>query len=117
MKTCAAILLLIFACAISAHSQAASDCPSNMVCISAEAARTALKNADLVEAQKTEIGVLTQAIEDYKKLAADLKIEIAKAVGEKTQLESQLVRYNAIIDLLLKNTKRKCYPFSICVGS
>ena len=106
MKKCAVILILVFANALVAHSQTL-ECPVNMVCISPEAARKALENADLVEAQKKEIASLSQAIEDYKALIVSTKIELAKAVGEKTGCESGAVRSNAIIDALLKKRQVK----------
>lgn len=41
------------------------------------------KNSDLVEAQKKELAILTQAIADLKELTASIKIELARATGEK----------------------------------
>lgn len=114
MRKILTCLMIAFVTATAAISQT-TECPANTVCISPEAARTALKNSDLVEAQKKELAILTQAIADLKELTASIKIELARATGEKTQLEATLIRYNALIDVLLKGQRRRCI-FSICLG-
>lgn len=105
------ILSLVFV--FTAHAQ--SDCPAGKVCLSPEAARKALQDSDLVEAQKAEIKVKDDAIDAYKKEIATLRIELAKAVGEKTGAEQMNVRLTAIVDVLLKGQKKKCMPFSVCL--
>jgi len=108
--------LVVFAVSASAQAPSTTDCPANMVCLPVETARKALAEAAEASALKTEKAVLLQAIEDYKKLIAEAKIELAKTVGEKTQLEASLVRYNAILDILIKGQKKRCLPFSVCIG-
>lgn len=108
------LLITVFVCGLAGTSfgQAPSQCPVGFVCISPDAARKALQDSDLVTAQAAELAVKDAAIADHKKLEADLKIELAKAIGEKTQLEAAAVRYTAIIDALLRNFK-KSHKFGI----
>jgi hypothetical protein len=86
----------------SVVSVAQSDCPADKVCISPEAARKALADADLVEAQKKEIDVLKQALADQKNVAADVKIELARTMGEKTRLEIEVPRLSALLEVCMK---------------
>lgn len=77
------------------------------VTISREAAVKCLENADKLAAIEAESAAKDKAIADLKAISADLKIELAKISGEKTQLEATLVRYNALIDILIKNARPK----------
>lgn len=86
-------------------AQSPTDCPPNLVCITPEAARKALENSDLVEAQKKEIEVLKQAIADQRNLTADVKIELAKTVGEKTRLEIEVPRLSGLLEVCMKKRK------------
>lgn len=91
------------------------DCPVDKVCISPEAARKALADADTVDAQKKEIAVKDQAIADLKKLLDDMRINFAAISGENTALKQNAVSDRAIIEVLLKNTRKKCLPLTICL--
>lgn len=95
---CIAVGLLLVA-SVAASSQ---DCPPSMVCISPEAARKALENADTVDAQRKEILVLMQAIADQKGATADVKIALAQVTGEKTQLEIANLRLNGNLEVCMK---------------
>lgn len=107
--------LAVFAlCAIPAYSQT-TECPANMVCISPEAARKALENADLVTALRTEILTLKQAILDQREITIDTKIALARAIGEKTGLEQSVVRLTAEVEFLNRYGRKKCAPFAICI--
>lgn len=90
------------------------NCPADKVCISREAAVRLLAADDRAKALEAELVVLKQAVEDHKKIETDLKIELAKAIGEKTGLEKNAVSDRAIIDLLLRSVKKKCLPLSVC---
>jgi hypothetical protein len=43
-----------------------------------------------------------------------MRIEFARVSGENTALKQNAVSDRAIIDLLLKNTRKKCQPLSVC---
>lgn len=107
MKWKLVILSVLFSAAAFSVTAAAqpSQCPPGMVCISPEAARKALENADTVEAQKKEIEVLKQAIADQRNLTADVKIELARTVGEKTRLEIEVPRLSALLEVCMKKRK------------
>ena len=105
-------LFTILLFAICANAQ--TDCPPGLVCISPEAARQALEDSDTVKAQKAEIAVLNQAIDDFRKELNNMRIEFARVSGEATALRQNAVSDRAIIDLLLKNSKKRCAPLSIC---
>lgn len=77
------------------------------VTISREAAVKCLENGDKLTAMAAESKAKDAAIADLKALVADLKATIAGLSGEKTQLEATLVRYNALIDILIKNSRPK----------
>lgn len=104
MKKIIFLLALIFLGALAGYSQ---DCPPNMVCITREAAVQALKDSDTVKAQESEIKAKDQAIKDLEKIIVDLKIELAKMTGDKTGAEQMVVRLSAIVDVLIKNTRKK----------
>lgn len=105
-------LLIITATVANAQSV---DCPVDKVCITRDQAVQALQDRDTVEAQKTEIRVKDQAIDDLKKEVFKMQIELAKAIGEKTGAEQMVVRLSAVLDIALKNTRKRCAPFSICL--
>jgi ribosome maturation protein Sdo1 len=106
MKKWLSILILIFASALIANAQQ-TDCPPSKVCISLEQARQALIDSETVKAQATELAAKDQAIADLKAELANLRIELAKSTGEKTGAEQMVVRLTAIVDLLLKSTRKK----------
>lgn len=113
MKQWLSIAILVFASALIVNAQQ-TDCPADKVCISREAAKQALEDSDLVKAQKAEIAVLNQAIDDFRKELNSMRIEFARVSGEATALRQNAVSDRAIIDLLLKNSKKRCAPLSIC---
>ena len=77
------------------------------VCISREAAIKSLENADTVKAQADELKAKDQAIDDLKKIITDLKVSLAQMSGEKTQLEADRARWTAILDILIRNSRKK----------
>jgi len=108
MKCVLLALMLLCAATITAHSQTGS-CPPSFVCISPEAARKALADSDTVKAQAIELAAKDQAIADFQKELNAMRIELAKAIGEKTGSEQMVVRLTAIIDFMLKNGRTKKY--------
>lgn len=106
------IAFLIYVCAVNISAQTV-ECPPDKVCISPEAARQALEDSDTVKAQKAEIATLRQAIEDFRKELNNMRIEFARVSGEATALKQNAVSDRAIIDILVKNSRKRCAPFSI----
>lgn len=93
----------------TASAQDSTPCPQGFVCITPQAARKALLDSDTVAAQKTELAAKDQAISDFQKELHSMRIELAKAIGEKTGSEQMVVRLTAIIDFMLKNGRTKKY--------
>lgn len=112
---CLLTLALLLIAGVSASLAQSVTCPDGMVCVSRDAAVKALADADTVEAQKKEIAVKDQAIADLKKLLDDMRINFAAISGENTALKQNAVSDRAIIELLLKNTRKKCLPLTICL--
>lgn len=101
-------LLLCGAFCMAAQAQTATPTPET-VTISKEAAIKCLENGDKVTALEAEVKANAQAIADLKALISDLKANMAGLTGEKTQLEATLVRYDKILEFLLKNGRIKKY--------
>lgn len=102
------LLILAFVLALAGVSDGQTATPTpETVTISREAAVKCLETGDKLAAVEAELKSKDQAIADMRALVNDMRVEIAKLTGEKTQLESTLVRYNAVIDLLLKSVRPK----------
>jgi hypothetical protein len=115
MKNLTIISVITFAFLVFAGSASAqSECPADKVCISREAAIKALADADKVTALEKESEAKDKAIADIRKELNDMRIEFARVSGENTGLKTSAVRMDAILDLALKNTKKKCMPLSVC---
>lgn len=113
MKTLLIISFVVVLSAVSYGQTAA--CPAGFVCISEAAANAALRASDERDAYKKETETLkTQVIPELQKEIATLQTEIAKQVGEKTGAQEMVVRLSALLDLALKNTRKKCMPLSVC---
>lgn len=110
------IFLTVGICCFISLSAAAqtAECPSDKVCITPDAARKALADADAVEQQKREIAVKDAAIADLKKLLDDMRIEFARLSGENSALRQTAISDRAIMDILLKHARKRCAPLSIC---
>ena len=111
MKCLFGLVVIILAASIGVSAQAPATCPAGFVCITPEAARKALTDSDTVAAQQIELKAKDQAIEDLRKELNQLRIELAKATGDKTGAEQMNVRLTAIIDLLLKSVRPKKIGF------
>lgn len=109
------LAVVLIAGAVFGNAQT-TDCPLDKVCMTVGQARQALVDSDTVKAQVAEIATLKLALADQKNITADIKIELAKAIGEKTGAEQMVVRLTAIIEFLQKNGRKKCGTFTlICV--
>lgn len=91
----------------------AQECPADKVCISPEAARKAITDDATVKAQAVQIKDLQQAVLDEKANTHKIEVQFAEVSGENTALKQNAVSDRAIIEVLLKNSKKKCMPFSI----
>lgn len=94
-------------------SYAQQECPADKVCISPAAARKAITDDATVKAQAVQIDALKQAVQDEKGVSNDLKIKFAEVSGRNDELRQAQVSDRAIIEILLKNSKKKCQPLSI----
>lgn len=100
------VTIALFAFAPLASGQS-TECPANMVCISPEAARKALETSDALEAEKKLTAAKDAAINDLKNEIDRMRIEVARLMGEKSQMEQDRVRQNAIMDILIRNSRAK----------
>lgn len=85
----------------------AQDCPPDKVCLDREHAAKYLAIEDENKALKAEIAAKDQAAKDLKDEIDRMRLELAKAIGEKTGSEQMVVRLTAIVDVLVKNTRKK----------
>lgn len=108
------ILLTVFVLGL-AISASAQDCPSPQGCVlvTREAALKALADSDRVVALEAEIKVKDQALVDQKKITDDMRIEFARVSGENTALKQNAVSDRAIMEILVKNSRKRCAPLSI----
>lgn len=106
-------LTLLLTISLSVRGQEA--CPTDKVCISPAAARQALVDSDTVAAQKIELEAKEKAIADMRDELNKMRIEFARTSGELTATKQNAVSDRAIIELLLKSAKKKCFPFSLCL--
>jgi len=105
MKKLAILMGLFFVFAIGANAQSA--CPTDKVCIDKARAQYYLKLDDENKALKQENATLKDSFNTVKDERDNLKVELAKSVGENTALKSTAVRMDAIVDVLLKQARPK----------
>lgn len=110
---CAVIGVIPFVTTISAQTDCRTD-PADCTLVSRAVMQRALEDSDTVKAQKAEIAVLNQAIDDFRKELNNMRIEYAATKGELSMCKQNGVSDRAIIDILIKNTRKKCAPLSIC---
>lgn len=124
MKYLLIAITFLFLSPLAVFSQA-PECPAGKVCISQEAANKAAENARELEATKEKVKTLEGALvkkdesireaqETARKNEADLReqlhkteVELALKTGQLISKEAEAVRNLALIDLLLKQTKKK----------
>lgn len=113
MKYLVASLVLLGA-GIACNAQI--TCPPELVCISRQAAQKAVVDGERVIAQEAELTTLKGALEAQKGLTQDALRHFAEVSGENSALKQNAVQDRAIITILLQTQKKKCFPFSICIG-
>ena len=107
------IFLIVFAAGVRGQTPQA-ECPSGMICLTREAAQKALEAGDKAKALEAELATQKQAYEKMRDALNDMRIQFASVSGENTALKQNAVSDRAIIEVLLKATKKKCFPLSIC---
>jgi hypothetical protein len=95
-------ILIVLCAGVVCLAQSPTDCPPNLVCITPEAARKALEDSDVRKALEAENATLKQSLADQRNLTADVKIELAKTVGEKTRLEIEVPRLSGLLEVCMK---------------
>lgn len=107
MKTLVLLFLLFITPAVYGQT-------TDEVCLPRVVVENALKAADENEALQKEnaalkesIAARDQAVEILRKEIDNIKLELATSVGANTELKSTLVRYNAWMDVLIKNSRPK----------
>ena len=90
--------------------------PGETVCITRQDLIRFLQTDDENTALKAENDAVKKAAEDLKKEIYRLQTELAKTTGELTAQQQMVVRLSAVLDLALKNTRKKCLPFSVCIN-
>lgn len=90
--------------------------PGETVCITRQDLIRFLQTDDQNTALKAENDAVKKAAEDLKKEIYRLQTELAKTTGELTAQQQMVVRLSAVLDLALKNTRKKCLPLSVCIN-
>lgn len=90
--------------------------PQDAVCVTRQDLIRFLQTDDQNTALKVENDAVKKAAEDLKKEIYRLQTELAKTTGELTAQQQMVVRLSAVLDLALKNTRKKCLPFSVCIN-
>jgi hypothetical protein len=80
MKNLCFIIIFLFAGVIGIKAQdiPTAQCPSDMVCISRQAAQKAVENAETVKAQSMQIDSLKQAVQTKRTLPINLRSSMPK---------------------------------------
>ena len=90
--------------------------PGETVCITRQDLIRFLQTDDENTALKAANKDIKQAAEELKKEIYRLQTELAKTTGELTAQQQMVVRLSAVLDLALKNTRKKCLPLSVCIN-
>lgn len=90
--------------------------PGETVCITRQDLIRFLQTDDENKALTQANAQIKQAAEDLKKEIYRLQTELAKTTGELTAQQQMVVRLSAVLDLALKNTRKKCLPLSVCIN-
>lgn len=108
------ITTLFFLFAITASAQC-PEMPPGFLCVTREAAQAGLEAGDKAKALEVELKARDEAHKTVVQALNDMRIEFARVSGENTALKQNAVSDRAIMEILLKNTKKKCLPFALCV--
>ncbi len=113
--TITCILLFLVLAAIKVNAQTCPVMPSGLVCLTRDAAVAALEAGDKAKALEVENKELREkVIPALKDEIANMRLEYIKASTESTVLKQNAVSDRSIIEILLKFSKKKCMPFSVC---
>lgn len=105
------IITFLFAGAFTVSAQEAPQCPvmpAGLLCITVDAGRAALEAGDrakALEAENTELK--SKVIPSIKDALEHMRIEFARMSGENTALKTSAVRDAAIMDILIKHSRKK----------
>lgn len=118
MKQALILVGIILIVVIGIKAQDTCPSPSGCVQITREAAIKAIEDGDARKALEKEVKTLTEAIQGkggYRDQIADLRVEFAKVSGEYSGFKQGAVRVDAAFDTAIKNSKKRCSPFSLCL--
>lgn len=126
------ILGFVLVLTIAAAAQCPAVMPAGTLCITQAAGNQAASNTRELAAQKDKVAALTaeskakdlsidELKETNKKNVADLTkentkllVENAEKTGENIRLEAENTRLLTLVDVLMKYTRKKCMPLSVC---
>lgn len=114
MKHLLILSTILFASAVT-YSQTVTDCPhpSGCVVMSREATVKLLQADDRVKALEAEVAALKDAVAKHKDIETDLKVEVAKVMGENTALRQNDVSNRAIITAMIPMLRQKVVGIKI----
>ena len=95
-------LLVVLGMGLNIAISVQTDCPADRVCLTRDQAAKYLTMEDTVKAQEAEILALKKAVLDQKEVTVDVKIELARTVGELTAVKQAIVRCDADKEMLIK---------------
>lgn len=135
MKKLIIIIGLVFVFGLTGQAQTAKcpvgqicpvvECPKTLICLTQVEANKVRENAKELEATKEKVVVLEQGLKDKDKSIQDLKdtnaqnvetlkdrvhkaeVDLATATGKIIEMEADRVRWTAVIDVLVKNSRQK----------
>jgi hypothetical protein len=130
MKPILITLFLLILAPLAAYSQAkCPPMPSGTICLSQAAANAAASNARELAASRAEIEILKQAltekdksitelrlagnqnVADLTKALTDTQVKLAQKTGELIGSDAERTRLIAMLEMALKNTKKKRNAF------
>ena len=104
----------ITAFAIMANAQSANDCPtmpSGYACVSVDSIRNALADAEKVKALEAEINTLKDAVLKQREAAVDVRVELAKTIGQLTATQAEIIACRSVNEVLIRQTRNKRVGF------
>lgn len=104
-----------FACLTQAEMNAAAKAvrERDALQIELDAHKQALLDKDKIIENIKAVAAQNEA--DLREAVHNTEVELAAKTGEIVGIEAQNVQQRAIIEVLLKATRKKCLPFSICL--
>ncbi len=127
------VIVILLGCVSQTVAQSnTSECPPDKVCLTPTEMKFYLGRDDAVKALETQVKKLNLDIDGdpsapksadgspspanlgYKGVNQKLAVEFARVSGEYSGFKQGSVRVDAAFDVAIKNTKKKCLPFSLC---